>query len=188
MSPKEKRWPLDRGREVAAEISDILRPYCHTLLTVGSVRRGAPTVGDVELLFIPILHKSYDLFGSPYEVAKDEASDCIDRLVFSGIIRRRRDRLGRECWGPEIKLAVHNKSGLPLDLFSSTHAAWGSMAICRTGPKGHNIYLARKALQLGMSWIPNVGLVSCTGKLQTPPTEADFYRALQLDYIPPQRR
>ena len=53
MSAGPLRLALPAARHLAAQIVCSIRPVCQRIRVAGSVRRGCPTVGDIELLVIP---------------------------------------------------------------------------------------------------------------------------------------
>ena len=53
MSQGNYRLSLPAARNLAAQIICSIRPVCRRIRVAGSVRRGCPTVGDIEFLVIP---------------------------------------------------------------------------------------------------------------------------------------
>ena len=56
MSDKQ-RWPAAIARKVADELVEALTPRCEQICIAGSLRRGKPDVGDIEILYIRPLAK-----------------------------------------------------------------------------------------------------------------------------------
>jgi DNA polymerase/3'-5' exonuclease PolX len=44
---------LSRAREIAKRVLVLLRPFCERAEIAGSIRRGKPEVGDIEIVVIP---------------------------------------------------------------------------------------------------------------------------------------
>ena len=44
---------LDEATAIAERVVEILRPHCDRIEVAGSVRRGKPEVGDIEVVCIP---------------------------------------------------------------------------------------------------------------------------------------
>jgi DNA polymerase/3'-5' exonuclease PolX len=148
------RWPHADGMKIAAEICTALQPVCERLIVAGSLRRGKPTVGDVEILYISTTETRpdpHDLFGT---VVVNLADEVIAALDASGVLGRRRNVNGAEMFGAKNKLMVHRASGMPVDLFSATPRNWWNYLVCRTGPAESNTRIATAAQRRGWKWHP----------------------------------
>lgn len=165
MAADKKRWPRDTAELiVAAEIVEALDPACERLRVAGSLRRGRPVVGDVELVFIPrhtIEDDPADMFAKR---RVDHAERAIEELLARGVLAKRLDVNGRESWGPKNKLATHVATGMPVDLFTATAANWWNYLVCRTGPAESNMQIAQAALAKGWQWHPYGSGFSCGGR------------------------
>jgi DNA polymerase/3'-5' exonuclease PolX len=147
------RWRLEDARAVAAELVELLGPFCERLVVAGSVRRGKVMVGDVELVYAPKCAELQNLLGEVDEVvslvdAKTEA------LVKDGVLAKRRNVNGSQMWGAKNKLAVHVKSGMPVDLFATDLRCFENYLVCRTGPGDLNTEIATRAKAMGLKWHP----------------------------------
>jgi DNA polymerase/3'-5' exonuclease PolX len=113
----------------------------------GSIRRGKPLVGDIELVFVPQIVSVPDgLFDNK---PVDQADQCIDALLSAGIIDKRINSVGHvSAWGPLNKLAVHVASGIPVDLFATTEENWWTTLVIRTGSRDTNLRLTTGAQRL----------------------------------------
>ena len=74
------------------------------------------------------------------------------------------------------------------DLLSSTQSNFGSVLLCRTGSKEHNIYLVERAKFLGLTWKPMIGVIGPDGTVIAGSTEDDIFESLQLDFVRPELR
>jgi hypothetical protein len=94
---------------------------------------------------------------------------------------------------------VELKSGVMLDIYFAHDdrsdlfrvvqpCNWGTLLLCRTGSKEHNIALCRRAAQLGLKWDPHNGVFNGAGDCIAAATEEAVFSALQLEYLPPNRR
>jgi DNA polymerase (family 10) len=146
MSVKTK-WPRAVALAVAAELGDILTPFCERLEIAGSLRRGKPTVGDIELLFIPKSESRADGLFDTTQV--NLADEVINRLLSSGVLAKRPNVNGSFAWGEKNKLAIHGPSGIPVDLFATTAANWWVSLVVRTGSKETNLELTTGAQRFG---------------------------------------
>lgn len=138
--------------QVAKQLVTILEPGCLKLKIVGSLRRLRPVVKDIELLLIPTVKvgRRTDDFLAIDHI--DEADLILTGLLQTGVLARRKNRLGREMWGRQNKYAIHVASGIPVDLFWTDKDRWANMLVCRTGGKETNKRIATEALRRGWRW------------------------------------
>lgn len=139
----------------------------------GSLRRGRETIGDIDIL----------ASGSdPAALAKAFLSlPTIDKVLVKG----------------ETKCSVRLEAGVQVDLRVVDHAAFGAALLYFTGSKEHNVRLRERALAKGLT-LNEYGLFKEDGD-PTPPqqrgikpvvaeSEASIFKALGLDWIPPELR
>ena len=165
--------PLARARTYAEKIVRELTPYCSRIQVAGSIRRGRPTCHDIDLVCIPS-----DLAGLRARVqAAAQQELCCGEQVFRTVLKT----------GVQLDVYfAHSGAG---DLLRKEPSNWGTLLLCRTGSKEHNIRLARKAAQLGMRWEPHRGVVAGPDlDVIASETEADVFRALKMDFVEPERR
>jgi DNA polymerase/3'-5' exonuclease PolX len=149
----EKRFPLEEAVAVATKFVAYLRKHCSQIQVVGSIRRRRSFVKDIEILLVSKRGGQIDpadLF--KHEIARPAADIAIDRLIENGTIQKRPNVDGHFTWGPENKLAVHVRSGIPVDFFSTTEAKWFNSLVVRTGPSKSNIAIASAAKKIGWHW------------------------------------
>ena len=168
------RMPLGKALPAAQEILDMLLvlPQAESGSVAGSIRRGRPTIGDVDLL-----------------VASDEAAPIMDVFVSMPQVAR---VLGH---GP-TKSSVELHSGLQVDLRVLAAARMGTALAYFTGSQAHNVRLRERALRLGFSLnehalrrvdgegaliADEAGYILCAD-------EAELYERLELPYIAPELR
>lgn len=188
--PIKPRFARHLALTVANEIVEILKPVCERVIVAGSLRRGKQWVGDVEILYIGntvVQPKQGDLFARE---SVNLAALAIADLLASKVIAARPNKLGGSTWGDQNKLAVHVRSGVPVDLFSATEANWWNYLVCRTGSASHNVTIATRAKQLGWAWNPyGPGFAKLTGsEVYAVQSEADLFRFLNVQYVDPQDR
>jgi DNA polymerase/3'-5' exonuclease PolX len=153
-APDKQRWPRATGLIVAEELVERLRPACAAILVAGSLRRGNPDVGDVEIVFIPLITSQPDP-GDMFAVKDVSCAELeIDRMLAAGFLTKRLNVNGGETWGYRNKLARHAASGMPVDLFGATRANWFNNLVCRTGPAESNMRIAQAAQARGWKWNP----------------------------------
>jgi DNA polymerase/3'-5' exonuclease PolX len=150
----KQKWPLEQARAAAEALVATLAKACERIVIAGSVRREKPLVGDVEIVYIPrvvTVRDPDDLFADKPVSRADEAIALCER---TGLLSRRLNALGRETYGPRIKLMRAEPHGLPVDLFEATADNWHNYLVCRTGPAESNIAICERALRKGYKWAP----------------------------------
>ncbi len=133
------------------------------LVPVGSLRRGAETCGDVDLLCTGVSAGTMDTFvGGPR----------VERVLGHG----------------DTKSSVLMQGGFQVDLRIVPAESRGAAMQYFTGSKAHNIALRDRALQHGMT-LNEYGLFRIdTGEVVAGATEEGIYEALGLPWIPPELR
>jgi DNA polymerase (family 10) len=159
------------GRHLAADVARTAQAIVDRLswlepsteiVPVGSLRRGAETCGDLDLLAVggtPALMTAF--------VGQPEAA----RVLGLG----------------DTKASVLLSSGLQADLRLVEVVSKGAALQYFTGSKSHNIALRDRALSRGMR-LNEYGLFLLDGTRLAGDTEAGIYEALGLEYVPPELR
>ena len=169
--------PLSKGQLCADRLIAWLNPFCERIEVAGSIRRGRPEVGDVDLVCIPRVMEEMDMFGTVVN----------RRNLTLEEIRRRCAKEGW-CGGPEGSNYVQwTAGGIQVDLWFTTPKEWTSVLLCRTGSARHNIWLAELAKASGGHWNPHHGLRLQSGLVDAH-DEAAIYSALGVVFIPPRER
>ncbi len=174
LARKTGRMPLGKALPAAQEILELLLslPQAEAGAIAGSIRRGRPTIGDVDLL-----------------VAGDDAAPLMDVFVQMPQVAR---VLGH---GP-TKSSVELHSGLQVDLRVLEAARMGTALAYFTGSQAHNVRLRERALRLGYS-LNEHALRPVDGEGNLPADEAghilcageeELYERLELPYVPPELR
>ncbi|MBM3167324.1 MAG: DNA polymerase/3'-5' exonuclease PolX [Chloroflexi bacterium] len=163
---KDQRIPLGEALPVVDEILNALRPLpgVKNLTAAGSLRRFRETVGDI------------DLMGTA-----DNPEEVINAFVRLPQVK---EVLAQ---GP-TKASVILPGGLQADLRMVEHDSFGSLLQYFTGSKQHNIVLRTRSQKQGLK-LSEYGITDlATDKLEKFATEEQFYRRLNLQYIPPELR
>ena len=129
----------------------------------GSLRRGRETVGDLDLLAIS-------------DQPEAAASAFVSLPEVEEVLAQ----------GPK-KSSVRLSGGLQVDLRIVPEESFGAALQYFTGSKAHNIRLRERAVSRGWK-LNEYGLFDREGKRLAGETEEDIYRALRLDFIPPELR
>ena len=171
--------PLPEAQRIADAFLTAIRPFCERAEAAGSVRRGKAEVGDIELVVQPILTPIVGLFGEQVGV-----QDALAGFQWS-------------AWGRVVKNGDRYKQilmpqGVALDVFIvRPPVQWGLMFLMRTGPKAFSQWIVTPRSKGGA--LPSHlrvkgGAIWRDGEILPTPTEADVFRLLGLDYIPPAKR
>ena len=74
------------------------------------------------------------------------------------------------------------------DLLNTAPDNFGTLLLCRTGSKEHNIFLVEHAKRLNLRWNPYRGVIDGAGNVLASETEEDIFKALDLPWIQPEDR
>ncbi|HEX6509237.1 MAG TPA: DNA polymerase/3'-5' exonuclease PolX [Chloroflexota bacterium] len=166
VNKQESRISIGRAVPVVEELMAVLRDVAplDNLVPGGSLRRWAPTIGDI------------DLMATSTDPAA--AMDAFTHLPQAAQV------LGH---GP-TKSTIITDNGLQVDLRIVEAEAYGSLVQHFTGSRDHNIELREYALQRGLS-LNEYGIGDIkSGERRAFTDEVSFYRALGLDLIEPELR
>ncbi|WP_293678662.1 nucleotidyltransferase domain-containing protein [uncultured Phenylobacterium sp.] len=157
-------WPSATAAPHARSLHAALEamPGVMAATIAGSLRRGRPIVGDIDLV-----------------VAAESPGDITQRFTaLPGV--------AEVLTCGETQATVRLTNGLQADLRIAAPDAFGAMLIHFTGSKAHNIALRRRAQARGLK-LNEYGLYRGRRRLAGR-TEAEIYAALGLAEIPPARR
>lgn len=169
---EEKGGKERLGLALAQSYAQRILPYmrankaCLQVEPLGSLRRQAPTIGDIDLA-----------------VASNQPQKCLAHFVAFP------DREKTLAHG-ENTARIVLRDGIQVDLKVVKPEAFGSLLQHFTGSKQHNIMLRDYALKLGYS-LSEYGIKKLKTKSEKRKTftkEEDFYTFLGLDWIPPELR
>ncbi len=173
LSRRTGRTPLGKALPAAQAILQRLLAVPGALEGAigGSIRRGRPTIGDVDIL-----------------IASDHAAPIMDALVSMENVAR---VLGH---GP-TKSSVELLSGLQVDVRVLEKARWGTALCYFTGSQAHNVRLRNLALKRGFSLnehafspVDENGSIVEDAPKTLCATEEEVYALLGLPFIPPELR
>ena len=200
----KQKHPLHEAYVVAEELVEKLKENCERIEVMGSIRREASHVGDIELLCIPKIgstievaeddpYGGVDLFGNPRGGAQGITKNLLDEQVREllnegALLSLRPNKDGKTSFGKLNKLLVHVPSGIAVDLFVTTKENWGMSAVIRTGPKEFCRKLMTRFKKLGMKGHPYSGVTGVDGEVIPCPTEEDVFAAADWPVIEPQYR
>lgn len=164
----KERMPLPFAYEKAKQIINYLKenPLILRIDVLGSLRRMVSTIGDIDIAVV--------------------ADDKNAKKIIDYFIRypdtQKIDNAG------EKKASIIISSDVRVDLRVQSRVSYGSMLQYFTGSKTHNIKLREYGLKKGYS-LSEYGITNLNKKeLYKFEDEADFYKFLGLEYIPPELR
>lgn len=165
--------PLAKAQRIAVEIVNGLREHCHQISVAGSIRRWRPVVGDIDIVALP----------KPGQFAELRARLIDGNAILTDghqtIIVQRPDGIQIDLW-----LATPEQS----DLFGNTTLTnYGSLLLCRTGSKEHNIRICQEAIRRKRRWHPHKGVFDGE-TLVASATEEDVFKAVGMRWIHPRDR
>ncbi|MDZ7638335.1 MAG: DNA polymerase/3'-5' exonuclease PolX [Bryobacterales bacterium] len=161
------RFLLNYADEIAAELREWLATVAppEMIHVAGSYRRGKETIGDLDLL-----------------VESEDAAAVLDRFVSAPGIG---EVLGK---GKNKASAQVGRQHLQVDVRALPAQSLGAALQYFTGSKEHNVALRTRAVNRKMT-LNEYGLFrEGEDKALASATEAEIYRALGLEWIPPELR
>lgn len=165
---KTTRMVLPYAFEIAQKVMDYLKQEktVERVEALGSLRRRVSTIGDIDFAVATKNPKKVieHFTNYPYKERIIEKGDVSASILISG--------------GRQIDLLIQ-----PLESF-------GSLLQHFTGSKNHNVHLREYALKKGLS-LSEYGIKNLKSKsksLQKYPSEEDFYKALSMQWVPPELR
>jgi DNA polymerase/3'-5' exonuclease PolX len=185
----DKRYPWEQAYTVAACIAQELRPVCERVQIAGSLRRHKPDVGDIEILYIPVVHEEPDPADMFRSIMVSLADGRIDGMIRAGILEKRLNVNGSAMFGEKNKLMRHIATGIPVDLFAATRENWYNYLVCRTGPSESNVRICEAAISKGWHWNPyGAGFTARNRDCVVMDSEEAVFAFVGLPYREPARR
>jgi DNA polymerase (family 10) len=173
---------LSYAENIADRWIGTLTSYCQRVEIAGSIRRKKPDVKDIEIVAIPVIEYTPDLFGNP-----SHPFNLLNHLLLQG-----EGTLYRFIKNGGRYKQIALPEGINLDLFIVLPPAqWGVIFTIRTGPSHYSKWLMTKKKYGGA--MPSHMRVK-DGALWTNDTvidtqeEEDFFKSIGLDWIAPEAR
>ena len=165
------RFRIDRAREEAERISVLIRafPGIDEITPAGSLRRGRETVGDLDLLVTGPACEPEVVAAAVEHVA---TLPLIDKLLARG----------------QNKVSFTVSNNFQVDVRLLPPASYGAALQYFTGSKMHNVALRQRAIKRGLTLSEYALLRLEDNTIVAAASEEEIYRALELDYIPPELR
>jgi DNA polymerase (family X) len=162
---------IDDATEEAAKITELILkfPGIERVTPAGSLRRGKDTVGDLDLLVTGPACEPEAVSAAVEHVA---ALPMIANLMAKG----------------QNKVSFALRNGMQVDVRLLPKASYGAALQYFTGSKMHNVAVRQKALKLGYT-LSEYALASVEeDSIVAAETEEGIYKALGMDWIPPELR
>jgi DNA polymerase (family 10) len=165
------RFRIDQAQSQAERISALIRefPGIDEITPAGSLRRGRETVGDLDLLVTGPACEADVVSAAVEHVA---ALPLIDKLLAKG----------------QNKVSFTLRNNLQVDVRLLPRASYGAALQYFTGSKMHNVALRQRAIKRGLTLSEYALLRLEDNVIVAAASEEEIYRALELDYIPPEMR
>ncbi len=159
------RTPLGIAWYLAYELLEALRrvPGVRQAEPAGSLRRMRDTVGDLDLL-----------------IAAEEAEPVMTCF-------RQLPQVAEVVQSGPTKTTIRTRQGLQVDLRVMEVGRWGTALQYLTGSQAHNVHLRGLAKDCGYS-LSEYALKREDGTEILCPEEADVYRHLGMEWVPPELR
>lgn len=161
----------------AEKISAALAPFCDRIQIAGSVRRRREWVNDLD--FVVMLR--------PGQLAAFK-----DRVLQNSDAVKNGEEVFIVRMSDGLQVDFYFAHAPSADLLAPIPGNWGSVLLCRTGSKEHNVHLAQTAKGLGFKWETMTGVtmaVDFGGRtVLASETEEDIFKVLGLGFIAPERR
>jgi DNA polymerase (family X) len=187
---------LHYAMSLAEAVQNQLGPYCHKLEIAGSIRRARPEVNDVDLVALPKAGQVEALKARCRQrcrVIRDGGQNFIVAMKPGAAFG-----LGQH---DEFQLDIFIARPSETDLLSQRPGNFGSLLLCRTGSREHNILLCQNAKKADMKWHPYEGLLAGGewdfegqdaayrgGTVIASETEEEIFEALGMKWVAPRFR
>ncbi len=165
------RFRIDQAQDFADKISTLIRafPGIDEITPAGSLRRGRETVGDLDLLVTGPACEPDVVSAAVEHVA---TLPLIDKLLAKGA----------------NKVSFTLRNNLQVDVRLLPRSGYGAALQYFTGSKHHNVALRQRAIKRGLTLNEYALLRVEDNTIIAAAHEEDIYKALDLDYIPPELR
>lgn len=174
---------------IANELVTQLQTATYRIEVAGSIRRGKPDVGDIELVAVPIKEVEPDGMFDSTEV--NRLTERIEQLIYSGRLASHPTDPKR---GERYSKLIEPASGLQVDLFSATAETFGIIYLIRTGPADYShrfvTDLRRRALHVknGELHRGSLGCGSSPCEVVDTPSELEVFDAAGWPFVKPELR
>ena len=163
-----KKIKLTEAKGIAGLVITLLDTVCDKIEVVGSIRRSKRVVHDIDFVVI-----ATDRGWKEVEIV---AKGIMDGVIVAG---------GKQVL--RTLVPFHGRY-YQVDFYRATEDNYGIVKLVRTGSAEHNIWLAKRALRMGMKLQYSKGLINRDGKIIAGRDEEGVFKGLGLEYIEPHLR
>lgn len=169
------------AHQIALKIVDRLAEYCERIEIAGSIRRGRPEVGDIDLVVLANPGQEEALrarIKAKCRVVSEGPQAMVVEMPLAADVQHTTRHLQIDTWFAKR---------IDPELFAGASAPstnFGTLWVCRTGSAQHNIRLCQQAQKLGLHWNPHHGVMRGADCIAAH-TEEDVFAALQLPWVAP---
>ena len=156
---------LQEAKSIAERVRTTLLPHCERVEIAGSIRRGKPTVHDIDIVMVP-----------------KSGEELVLNSVLCGIG-------AIEVDGPRLKRLRLPRENIAIDIYLATPATWTALLLIRTGSAESNVRLSSLAKSKGWHLkASGEGLFDEEGNRIAGDTEESIFEALGIPYQEPHER
>ena len=156
---------LDEARSIAERVRGVLSPYCDKIEIAGSIRRGKPTVHDIDLVMIP---------KSGQDLMLNSLLCSMGKIVLDG---------------PRVKRLQLPDENITVDIYLATPDTWTVLLLIRTGSAESNVRLSSLARRKGWRLkASGEGLFDEDSNRIAGDTEESIFEALGIPFQQPHER
>jgi len=167
---KAEKLDLKSAENIAETIITQVDAWCYEIDVVGSIRRMKDYVHDIDFVVLP-------KFDGDWNNLKSTVLTMMDtKPILKG------DQILR-AW-----LKMTNGEYVQIDFYRATPENYGAIKLVRTGSALHNIWLAKRAIRLGLRFLYSKGVIDGRQRVIAGVVEADVLKALNLNWIEPDKR
>lgn len=188
MSATEKKLSLAHAVRWATNLTLEFKADCDRVELAGSIRRCAKEIGDIEIVCIPRVEvQGQDLLGEGIEYRPLDVVLC--NLCGQEVLKPLKGWKRGTLW--KYAQFEYVKAGCKVDIFATDKDCWGVIYTLRTGPAefSHRLVTPRRQNGLCPSHLRfRQGRIQSGLSLLDTPEEEDVFKALEVAWIPPEKR
>lgn len=181
--------PLEEARLVAERVVSLcgLRTLAKRYEIAGSIRRGKPLCGDIDIVFESEDGVVNGRIDELLTCAVWERMDAEVSLASSGLVVWL-DKAGRPKWGQKMRSAgiVHNGQVIAVQLHRCVAANWGNILAIRTGPSEYSKALVSGLWKYGLK--QQDGFLMRDGLIVPCLDESSFFHEIGHRWVEPGQR
>lgn len=177
---------LEEAQKYATMAVSAISSLCDKIEVVGSIRRKRPQPRDIDIVVIPDYsdYRVADPFHNTTSVMRLKPDETWTKNIPK--VLKEQLKLKWIKGGPEL-LTMAFPDFLQVDIYRATTETWGVLTLIRTGSKEHNICLCARAKRMDLMLSAKHGILQ-DAKVIASRTEEEIFKALQMDFIPPELR